>query len=36
MNKMELCYQAHVKNLQDKIGEKEERLLHIRNHDCLG
>ena len=36
MNKAELSYQAHVKNLKDKIGEKDERLLHIRNHDCLG
>jgi len=36
MNKVELSYQAHVNNLQEKIGEKEERLLHIRNHDCLG
>lgn len=36
MNKVESSYQAHVKNLKDKIGEKDERLLHIRNHDCLG
>ena len=35
MNKEELSYQAHKNNLQNKINEKDVRLMHIRNHDCI-
>lgn len=36
MKKEELSYQAHINNLQNKIGEKDVRLEMIRNHDCIG
>jgi hypothetical protein len=36
MDNIELSYQAHTYNLESKINEKDERLFHIMNKDCIG
>jgi ubiquinone/menaquinone biosynthesis C-methylase UbiE len=36
MDNIELSYRAHTHNLESKINEKDERLFHIVNKDCIG
>lgn len=36
MDNTEFSYRAHTLNLESKISEKDERLFHIINKDCIG